>query len=134
MTRGRPEAQLQKTCAEYLAWVLQKSVVWSAIGHGVVLGNSARDRAIRGKMLKDMGVRPGVPDIYIAWRESRGDTFSQQTLWIELKSKEGRQSDEQCAFEVAVQAIGHSYYIVRSPDALMEILRNENVPMKGKRR
>lgn len=120
--RTNPEAQIQRAVASYLSLVLPNSVMWSAIGHG---GGGK----IRGAQLKGMGLRRGVPDIYIAWNIGHG----QQTLWIELKSKDGRQSDEQKQFQVCVENIGHSYRVCRSLDEVVNGVILCSVPTKARR-
>jgi hypothetical protein len=122
-----PEQDLQRAVARYLDAVLPKDVLWSCIPSG---GGGA----IRGKQLKAMGLKRGLGDIYIAWNETHGDAFSQETCWLELKSKQGRQSDEQCAFEVAAQKIGHSYFICRSVDTVRDALKSACVPTRETKR
>lgn len=117
-----PEAQLQRAVASYLSLVLPDKVMWSAIGHG---GGGK----IRGAQLKGMGLRRGLADFYIAWYTING----QQTLWIELKSKDGRQSDEQKQFQECVTNIGHSYIICRSIDEVVNAIILNLVPTKGRR-
>lgn len=117
-----PEAQLQRAVASYLSLVLSNKVMWSAIGHG---GGGK----IRGAQLKGMGLRRGLADFYIAWYTING----QQTLWIELKSKDGRQSDEQKQFQTCVENIGHSYIICRSIDEVVNAIILNAVPTKARR-
>lgn len=117
-----PEAQLQRAVASYLSLVLPDKVMWSAIGHG---GGGK----IRGAQLKGMGLRRGLADFYIAWYTING----QQTLWIELKSKDGRQSDEQKQFQTCVENIGHSYIICRSIDEVVNEIILNAVPTKARR-
>lgn len=117
-----PEAQLQRAVASYLSLVLPDKVMWSAIGHG---GGGK----IRGAQLKAMGLRRGLADFYIAWYTING----QQTLWIELKSKDSRQSDEQKQFQICVENIGHSYIICRSIDQVVNAIILCAVPTKARR-
>lgn len=117
-----PEAQLQRAVASYLSLVMPDKVMWSAIGHG---GGGK----IRGAQLKGMGLRRGLADFYIAWYTING----QQTLWIELKSKDGRQSDEQKQFQACVENIGHSYIICRSIDEVVNAIILNAVPTKARR-
>lgn len=119
---NNPEAQLQRAVASYLSLVLPNSVMWSAIGHG---GGGK----IRGAQLKGMGLRRGLADFYIAWYTING----QKTLWIELKSKDGRQSDEQKQFQTCVENIGHSYIICRSIDEVVNAIILNAVPTKARR-
>lgn len=135
-----PEAQLQRAVASYLSLVLPDKVMWSAIGHG---GGGK----IRGAQLKAMGLRRGLADFYIAWKiynpiltnmSLKGtplfaDDYAQRTLWIELKSKDGRQSDEQKQFQTCVTNIGHSYTVCRSIDEVVNAIILNAVPTKARR-
>ena len=75
------EEQLHKSIAEYLDLVLKGSIFWTTFpsgGGGIV----------RGKGLKEKGLKAGVPDILII---ARGEIY-----WIELKKpKKGRLSKDQ---------------------------------------
>lgn len=117
------EAQLHRAAARYLSLALGRGVVWSTVGHGAALGATARDRAVRGARLKAMGVRPGVADIYVAWRGG--------TLWIELKSARGCQSPDQVEFQKSVEAIGHRYRVARSLNEVTAALLEAGAPMHG---
>lgn len=57
----------------------------------------------------------GVPDI---WAMKNGRSF-----WIEVKSKTGKQSPEQKAFEIWVKSEGIIYFICRSESDLIENLK-----------
>ena len=62
--------------------------------------------AITGAKLKRMGVKPGVPDLLIGWNGA--------ALWVEIKTAEGRQSENQKEFERAALEAGFAYVLVRS--------------------
>lgn len=44
-------------------------------------------------------------------------------LWIECKSSDGKQSDDQKLFQSAVEELGHYYLIARSSDDIKEWLK-----------
>jgi hypothetical protein len=80
MRRASPEFQLHEQVADYLSVALKPPAWWSTFPAG---GGGA----IRGAMLKRVGLKTGVPDILII---VRGKAF-----WIELKSHRGTLSPEQ---------------------------------------
>lgn len=116
--RAHPEQDLQIAVAALLHKVLMPDVLWTAIGHG---GGGKT----RGAILKAMGLLPGLADIMIcyAWGDMRG-----RTLWIELKSKDGRPSKEQGKFARHVEQLGHVYYICRTLADVEFALRRCGVP------
>lgn len=50
---------------------------------------------------------PGVPDFVIALNGGR-------VLWVECKSKTGKQTHEQIGFQTMLEITGHSYHLIRS--------------------
>lgn len=123
-----PEQDLQRSVAQYLDAVLAKDVLWTAIGHG---GGGK----IRGAMLKGMGLKRGVPDIYIAWDYFEiDDSHQRNTVWIELKAATGRQSQEQHVFEQRAAAIGHKYTICKSVNDVASALEEYGVPTRETKR
>ena len=59
----------------------------------------------------------GVPDFIIALPEGK-------TIWIECKSKSGKKSPEQMAFDYHLRKLEHRSYEVRSLDDFTSILRD----------
>jgi hypothetical protein len=47
------------------------------------------------------------------------------TLWLEAKTKTGRQSPEQKAFQEKVEKCGDTYHLFRSVDQGLDILKQE---------
>jgi hypothetical protein len=62
----------------------------------------------------------GVSDIVILLPESR-------VIWIEIKTKVGRQSVDQKVFQKMCYDLGHEYHIVRSLDDLKKILISHGI-------
>lgn len=81
------ESAIQKAVME---WIRLQPTIRDFIIH---IPNEGKRSASYGKSLKDMGIRPGVSDLFIAMprHECNG-------AWIELKSKNGILSPEQKEF------------------------------------
>lgn len=59
-----------------------------AVPNGGSRGDSAKSRAIRGLAMKAEGVKPGVPDVMVAWPYG-----GYAGLFLELKRPEDREKD-----------------------------------------
>ena len=123
MKRKSAEYELQKTVAQFLDWALPEGSAHSSIGHGIALGDTARERGIRGTMLRAMGVKPGWPDITIAW-QTRGYA-------IELKTKSGSLSPEQRDMHARLKKAGWQVAVCRSLDEVVGTLRGWNIPLRA---
>ena len=75
-------------------------------------GKDAREQERLGKM----GLLPGVSDII--YLSPVGVVF------IELKTKTGKQSPEQKAFKQSVSALGYRYCIVRSFEEFQDVIEH----------
>jgi len=63
---------------------------------------------------------PGVADLMVRVRKNKCGPW--RTVWIELKAKDGRQSEAQIAFQQQIEIWGDTYVVVRSvEDALMAV-------------
>jgi hypothetical protein len=114
------EEQFQAACATWY-WNEYKDNMLFAVDNNVSHRLSGIDRMKEGNRKKSIGVRAGVSDIiYI------GGSF---VLFIELKMKNGVQSDEQKRFGSNVQERGHSYVIVRSFQQFKELIWNLKRPI-----
>ena len=76
-----------------------------------IKGRPIRRAAIAWKKLQDMGARAGVLDLTIHWL---GDDGIVRTVYFEVKSQEGRLSDNQKDFMVDLDACGIPHYVIRS--------------------
>lgn len=92
----RPEQALQIQVAAFLRHALKPPVLWSAFPAG---GGGA----IRGAILKSMGLQAGWPDIIIICRGHAGYGF---VVGLELKAANGRPSPSQRAMEKAWESVG----------------------------
>ena len=68
---------------------------------------------------KQLGMISGAPDFIIVTRD--------KTLFIELKTKKGRQSDFQKMFQIWSEKNDIQYYIIRDVPTLETILKNTGV-------
>ena len=69
---------------------------------------------IIGAKKKALGVNAGVSDIVLI--------LFAETIWIEMKTQNGTQSDEQIDFQSKVEARLHKYYLVRSLAEFQELV------------
>jgi hypothetical protein len=107
------ELTIQIALVARLRREVRDGVLWYHVPNG-----EWRDKRSAAK-LKAMGTRPGVADLEFHWR-ARG---RQQTLFLELKSAKGRQSDSQIEFAERVRAIGYRYETASSSTEAIAILQ-----------
>jgi hypothetical protein len=105
--RAAPEQRLQRAVADYLAWALLPPTWFTAIPAG---GGGE----LRGRILKGMGLRAGVPDILIV-HEGRAH-------WVELKSARGSLSEAQRTTHSALTATGCPVVVCRALDDVQAAL------------
>jgi hypothetical protein len=89
--RSAPEQALQMAVARFLDLALPDDAVWSAIGHG----GGGR---LRGAILKSMGVKPGVPDLFVV--------YDCRVMFIELKAGHGTVSPAQKTMHETLRSAG----------------------------
>lgn len=111
--RQRPEQALQIAVAGYLTYALPIDAFWSAILAGNLGGG--RMAIIAGQIGKAMGYRSGTPDIFILWRR--------MPIFIELKTDDGRPSDNQIEAHKLIEAAGGYVTICRSIEEVEAFLR-----------
>ena len=92
------ELQIQSAVVDYFR--IQKILIFS-----VPNGQNIPHPVTRA-LLKESGLTPGVSDLIAV--------FDGEIVFIEMKTKTGRQSPEQKEFEQAVKARGFEYVIFRS--------------------
>lgn len=89
-----------------------------AIINGAVLSGDKTQRARQWARLEREGANPGTADLFLSIPS--GDYAG---LYLETKTAEGTQTDDQKAFEAAVTADGYAYVIYRSPEEGREIVK-----------
>ena len=82
-----------------------------AVPNGAAFGSFKKDRQIRGQMLKAAGMRPGVPDVFLAVGHNH-----LHGLFLEFKKPGGRTSEEQDMFIGFAINRGYACKIVSSVD------------------
>lgn len=105
--RKAPEQSLQQIVAAYFHWALPPNVYWTAVGHG---GGGA----LRGAILKGMGVKAGAPDLLLI---SDGRAFL-----IELKAEHGTLSQAQLTAHTMIRSAGAQVEVCRSLDKVRDQL------------
>ena len=102
---------------------LQKSIVryWDLRHprlslHLVCVPNGGKRNAAEAAKFKQMGVRPGFPDLLLAL-PNRFYPF----MGIELKTARGRQSEHQKEYQRLFEQMGAKYVLVRSLDEFIRI-------------
>ena len=116
------EADLKRTCEEFLQiYQSQGKLVFLRLNAGAFITQS-------GHWAK--GCQKGTADLLVLMGESCPITFQDKPMnlfisrmiFIELKSDKGRQSADQKQFQSMVEAQGAEYELIRSLEALQEIL------------
>jgi hypothetical protein len=114
------EFDLQRAVCQFLMLAVPSSeMTWRAVPNG-----EYRSKRTAGK-LKAAGVRAGVADFHCTLRGGR-------TLWIELKTRDGRLSPAQKDFRREEEAIGAAYEVVRTLDELQDTLRRHGVIVRAR--
>lgn len=122
--RGNEESEIQKACIRWWATFckrvgIQKEMLFS-IPNGAVLGHGAVERSIRAGILKVEGMRPGVPDLFLAVSERHRNGDEQQPyiiyhgLFIEMKTERGPVSDDQVRMRALLEERGYKVEVCRS--------------------
>lgn len=70
------------------------------------IANGGKRNPREGKTLKDMGVRRGVADLFLSVPNDK-----YHGLYIEMKCKDGKQSEHQIKFQLSVEALGYKYVL-----------------------
>jgi hypothetical protein len=110
------EEQIQGAVADYLDRALPDDAVWFHAPNG-----GHRHPAVAAK-LKWLGVKPGVPDIFIVWRG--------RSICIELKAHKGTLSDAQKAMQQRLILSGAVVFeVARSVDEVEGFLKGVGIPL-----
>ena len=80
-----------------------------SIPNGAKLGGTPKQRALMGKWLKEEGMTPGAPDLFLF--VPSGELHG---LGIEMKTEAGKQSESQIEFEQAIIEHGYGYVMPRT--------------------
>lgn len=113
------ESKIQHEIVKYLQKERRDIYFFSVPNEAAGKGKGAQ---IRMSQLKSMGLRSGVSDLILLLPGSI-------TLFIEVKTVKGIQSDKQKRFEIKVNERGFNYFLVRSLEDLKKVLDNYPVVM-----
>jgi len=80
--------------------------------------NGGTRNPVEAKKLQATGLRPGVADFIVILPAGR-------MLFIEFKLPNGVQSDVQKEFQSIVEALGHTYKIIRSLEEFKEYIKKQ---------
>jgi len=104
------EHDMQAALVAYLRLNAKGASFWFAIP------NAGRRSPKVRSLMKAEGLTAGVADLCIMLPGGR-------TLWLELKTRRGRQSPAQKAFAAICNILDHAYLVPRSLDEAIAILR-----------
>jgi len=110
------EWKAQKADHAFLSKALPPDACYTAIDHARKMSPQL------GKMRKERGVKPGIPDWFIVWRGI--------TLWIERK--EGSSvSDNQETFREQLIRNGHHWRLARTLEEIELACRDVGIPLRA---
>ena len=105
------ESQLQQMCVRYFRYVYPQYVIYAT-------PNGGSRNPIEAERLKAEGVLAGVADLTILLPQGR-------IIYIEMKVKGNRQTDNQKDFQQKAEALGYKYYVCYSFDEFKAIIEKE---------
>lgn len=76
--------------------------------------NGGKRKKIEAAIMKGEGVVAGVADMFLMVHPG---------VFIEFKTKDGKQSPDQKDFQVFCQSVGYRYYIIRDFDTFMKLIK-----------
>jgi hypothetical protein len=106
------ESRIQSACVAYFRTKHRDIVIFA-------IPNGSKRKPITGSILKREGVLAGVADLFIM--APRGGFHG---LFIEMKTKTGRQTESQKLFQNICELEGYAYRIARSLDDFMQLTSN----------
>ena len=105
------EDRIQQSCVRYTRIQYPEAILFHCNNSVYSNGPTAQRRTAR---LKSMGMLPGVSDLILC--------FKGRTVFIELKTPKGRQTEKQQEFENKAELNGFDYYLVRSFDEYKQLI------------
>ena len=105
------ESQLQQMCVRYFRYVYPQYLIYA-------VPNGGFRNAIEAKRLKAEGVLAGVADLTVLLPQGK-------ILYIEMKVKGNKQTDNQKEFQQKAEALGYKYYVCYSFEEFKAIIEKE---------
>ena len=97
-----------------------KGLLCFAVPNGLYLNTKSKASGIKYmNRMKREGLLPGVSDLVLV--------LPDKIVFIEVKTKRGKQSDNQISFENRVSGLGYEYVIWRSVDDANNYLKENNI-------
>lgn len=115
MRRHAPEQALQRAVGELLNFCLGGVAWWTHFPAG---GGGT----MRGRILKGLGLKPGVPDILIL--------DAGRAYWLELKAKRGWVNPIQRACHNAIGRAGCPVAVIKDIDQVLPQLKTWGIALK----
>ena len=100
------EAQIQN---EIIVWYRNN---YQMHGKGLIF-SVANEATYLNKKFKNTGTMPGVSDLIVV--------TPNKTIFVELKTEKGSQSENQIKFQKAIENLNHKYYLIRSIEQFKNI-------------
>jgi hypothetical protein len=101
------ESRIQKMCVKWFRLQFPDYVIHHSSNHKLSIQQATNDKLL--------GFTAGYPDLTII--------LNNKVLFIEVKALKGTQSEKQKAIETKLKNLGHDYFIVRSFEEFMEIVK-----------
>lgn len=108
------ESQLQQICVQYFNSTYPNLVIAASL-NGVKLGGKGKYGVIKKQLAE--GLLRGFPDLEVLLPEGR-------TIYLELKTETGKQSQDQIDLQAKMEALGHKYYLVRNFQEFKQIIQD----------
>lgn len=97
--------------------IIQKSIIQDLRHRGILVfscpNEFVKDARSMGTAIS-LGLLPGVSDLVMV--------LPGKVVFLEVKTPTGTQSDKQIKFESKIKELGHSYFIVRSLQDVLNVL------------
>lgn len=122
MTKLTSMKQINPSASQLQSEADIKLAVSEYLEYGTNQGKWYADRLQAGEVIE---VRGKTRRRIVLCREGTGDFFvlyNGRLIFLECKSKKGRQSLPQAAFQTLIESNGGHYYLIRSVDEIVKIL------------
>lgn len=105
----RIESEIQQSCIRWFRYSYPRYLVFS-------VPNGGSRNVIEAANLKKEGALAGVSDLVVV--------ADRKVLFVEMKTRKGRQQESQKDFQHRVEVLGHRYVVCRSLDDFMREIKN----------
>lgn len=114
------ESKLQQACVK---WFRMQYSCYNYLLFAVP--NGGKRGVVTASILKSEGTLAGVADFFLAVPKiTYEETTTKHGLFIEMKTKEGSQSESQKEFQKKVELVGYQYTICRSVEEFIKTIND----------